>query len=116
VFRAYNSALPVAEVGDVILLGAFAVKSLNRQPMLVSADESSWCVWRWGKPVWGAKRGAFGELRAREEVKGPVVERGEGEWREVERLRTWFVGTVRGGLEDMEDAKAKTRSRGKDGE
>jgi hypothetical protein len=103
-------------VGDVILLGAFAVKSLNRQPMLISADESSWCVWRWGKPVWGAKRGAFGELRAREEVKGPVVERGEGEWREVDRLRTWFVGTVRSGLEDMEGGKVKTRSGNKGGE
>lgn len=33
-------------------------------------------------------------MKAREEVKGPVVERGAGEWAEVERLRGWFVGVV----------------------
>lgn len=38
-FRAYQEALPEAGVGDVVLLRAFAVKSLNRHPALVSADE-----------------------------------------------------------------------------
>jgi hypothetical protein len=106
IFRPYQNALPAADTGDVILLRAFAVKSLNRHPTLTSADESSWCVWRYAKPVWGAKRSAYGELRAREEVKGPVVERGEGEWREVEKIRGWFVGRVRGELE----GKVHTRS------
>ncbi|KAF2125470.1 hypothetical protein P153DRAFT_434518 [Dothidotthia symphoricarpi CBS 119687] len=97
IFRAYQTALPIAEQGDVVLLRAFSVKSLNRSATLISTDESSWCVWRYGKPVWGAKRGAFGETRAREEVKGPAVERGEGEWKEVERLRGWYVNTVKAG-------------------
>ncbi|KAH7079467.1 hypothetical protein FB567DRAFT_562632 [Paraphoma chrysanthemicola] len=66
-----TTALPMAETGDVILLRAFAVKSLNRHPILISADESSWCVWRYKKPVWGAKKVPFGEMQAREEVKGP---------------------------------------------
>jgi hypothetical protein len=101
IFRPYQSALPAADAGDIVLLRAFAVKSLNRHPTLTSADESSWCVWRYIKPVWGAKRGAFGELRAREEVKGPLVERGEGEWREVEKLRDWWVGKVKGELDGM---------------
>ncbi|KAJ4377576.1 hypothetical protein N0V83_000401 [Neocucurbitaria cava] len=114
-FRAYQTALPHADVGDIILLRAFAVKSLNRQPMLISADESSWCVWRYGKPVWGAKRGAYGELRAREEMRGPVVERGEGEWREVERLRTWWVQKVKAELEEKEASQVKTRSKDKVG-
>ncbi|KAF1935408.1 hypothetical protein EJ02DRAFT_389236 [Clathrospora elynae] len=113
VFRAYQTALPLAEVGDVVLLRAFAVKSLNRHPMLISADESSWCVWRWGKPVWGANRGPFGEIRAREETKGPVVERGEGEWREVEKLRRWYMRKVKEDLEDKESSQVKTRGRGK---
>lgn len=112
-FRAYQDALPEAAVGDVILLRAFAVKSLNRHPTLVSADESAWCVWRWGKPVWGAKRGVFGELKAREEVKGPEVERGEGEWREVERLRKWFLGKVEQELQEKEESQVKTRSKDK---
>jgi len=109
IFRPYQNALPAADTGDVILLRALAVKSLNRHPTLTSADESSWCVWRYAKPVWGAKRGAYGELKAREEVKGPVVERGEGEWREVEKIRGWFVARVKGELEE----KVHTRSQDK---
>lgn len=99
VFRPYAEALPVVESGDVILLRAFQVLSEKRTPVLRSGEESSWCVWRYGKPVWGKKRGAFGEVRAREEVKGPVVERGPGEWGEVEKLRAWFLGGVREELE-----------------
>jgi hypothetical protein len=114
IFRAYQNALLEAQVGDVVLLRAFAVKSLNRQPMLVSADESSWCVWRYGKPLWGAKRGAWGELRAREEMRGPTVERGEGEWREVEKLRMWYAGRVRGELEEMgHGTRSQDKGKGK---
>jgi hypothetical protein len=112
-FRAYQTALPVAETGDVILLRAFAVKSLNRHPTLTSADESSWCVWRYKKPVWGVKRIPFGEVQAREEVRGPVVERGEGEWKEVERLRNWFLGGIKRELEEAQDKKRHTRSQDK---
>ncbi|KAI4951904.1 hypothetical protein J4E91_003365 [Alternaria rosae] len=113
IFRAYQNALPEAQVGDVILLRAFAVKSLNRHPMLISTDESAWCVWRWGKPVWGAKRGVFGELRAREETKGPAVEKGAGEWREVEKLRGWFIAKVETELAEKEEARVRTRSKDK---
>jgi hypothetical protein len=113
IFRAHQIALPEAQVGDVILLRAFAVKSLNRHPTLVSADESAWCVWRWGTPIWGTKKGAFGELRAREETKGPAVERGEGEWREVEKLREWYTAKVQKELADREEGRVKTRSKDK---
>jgi hypothetical protein len=113
IFRAYQTALPQADAGDVILLRAFAVKSLNRHSMLVSADESAWCVWRYGKPVWGAKRGAWGKLKAREEMRGPGVERGEGEWKEVERLRGWWVRRVKDEVEEREEAKVHTRSHDK---
>ncbi|KAF9691413.1 hypothetical protein EKO04_010813 [Ascochyta lentis] len=78
VFRPYRSALPETQPGDVVLLRAFAVESRSRQPRLRSQEESGWCVWRFGKPVWGAKKGGWGELRAREEVRGPSVERGRG--------------------------------------
>ncbi|KAL1593883.1 hypothetical protein SLS60_010616 [Paraconiothyrium brasiliense] len=113
VFRAYADALPVAEVGDVVLLRAFNVKSVNRHPCLVSADESGWCVWRYGKPLWGKKRGRFSEVRSREEVKGPAVERGEGEWGEVEKLRAWWRETVQ---KEVEEKAHRTRSRDKQGE
>ncbi|KAJ4293470.1 hypothetical protein N0V90_008753 [Kalmusia sp. IMI 367209] len=107
VFRAYANALPIAVPGDVVLLRAFNVKSLNRHPCLVSADESAWCVWRYGKPLLGKKRGSFAEVKAREEVNGPEVERGEGEWQEVGRLREWYMGTVKAELEEKEH---RTRS------
>ncbi|KAF1967304.1 hypothetical protein BU23DRAFT_602984 [Bimuria novae-zelandiae CBS 107.79] len=113
IFRAYADALPVVEPGDVVLLRGMSVRSLNRHPYLVSAEESAWCVWRFGKVVWGRKKRAWGELRAREEVRGPEVERGEGEWAEVERLRKWWVGTVR---EEVEGKVRQTRSREKEGE
>lgn len=103
VFRPYQNALPVAEAGDIVLLRAFKVESRKREPVLKSADESSWCVWRYGKPVWGAKKGKWAELRAREEVKGPVVERGEGEWTEVAKLRKWFVDKVRAEMEGSKE-------------
>jgi hypothetical protein len=104
VFRPFQSALPIAQKGDVVLLRAFQVKSLNRTPMLLSGDESAWCVWRWGKPVWGKKRGAFGELRARGEVRGPSVEMGEGEWLEVERLRAWWMSRAETEVDEEEVA------------
>jgi hypothetical protein len=113
VFRPYVTALPVAEKGDVVLLRAFNVKSLNRRPMLVSGEESAWCVWRYGKLLWGKKKEVFGEIKEREEVKGPAVERGEGEWREVEKIRGWYLDGVKGELEAEEAAKVKTRSKDK---
>lgn len=113
IFRAYASALPVAETGDVVLLRGMSVKSLNRHPCLVSADESAWCVWRYGKPLWGKKRGAYGEVKSREEVNGPAVERGEGEWAEVEKLRAWYVDVVKG---ELEDKVKRTRSKDKQAE
>lgn len=113
VFRAYANALPVAEPGDVVLLRGMSVKSLNRHACLVSADESAWCVWRYGKPLWGKKRGAFGEMKSREEIKGPAVERGEGEWAEVEKIRGWYVDVVK---EELDEKVKRTRSKDKQSE
>lgn len=113
VFRTYANALPVAEPGDVVLLRGMSVKSLNRHACLVSADESAWCVWRYGKPLWGKKRGAYGEMKSREEIKGPAVERGEGEWAEVEKIRGWYVDVVK---EELEEKVKRTRSKDKQGE
>lgn len=115
VFRPYENALPIAAKGDVILLRSFSVKSFNRRPMLVSGDESAWCVWRYSTLLWGRKRGAFGEVKAREDIRGPTVERGEGEWREVEKLRAWYTGTVQEELEDMTERGIQTRSKDKVG-
>ncbi|KAH9875862.1 hypothetical protein IAQ61_003327 [Plenodomus lingam] len=116
VFRPFESALPVTHAGDVILLRAFTVKSVRGRPSLTSAEDSAWCVWRWGKPCWGAKRGVFGEIRAREEVKGPQVERGMGEWGEVERIREWYEREIREELERIEGERKERVEKGERGD
>ncbi|KAH7396295.1 hypothetical protein BKA66DRAFT_438247 [Pyrenochaeta sp. MPI-SDFR-AT-0127] len=113
VFRAYQTALPHADAGDIILLRSFAVKSLNRHPTLISGDESSWCVWRYGKPTWGTQEGPFGDIKAREEIRGPAVESGEGEWKEVGRLRHWYEDKIKRELDMKEESQVKTRSKDK---
>ncbi|KAK1821339.1 hypothetical protein LTR12_004225 [Friedmanniomyces endolithicus] len=101
VFRPWKAVLPVADVGDVVLLRAFAVKSKKRQAYLMSRDASSWCVWRYGdtklgeanegKPVW-ARRSVDGRPDGmREEIKGPPVELGEEERRHAGVLREWWI-------------------------
>ncbi|KJX98330.1 hypothetical protein TI39_contig417g00002 [Zymoseptoria brevis] len=97
VFRPWHATLPVAEVGDGILLRGFAVKSRKRNPYLLSTDASGWCVWRYGEDGSGGEkqgrtRSSFGAVGgAREEVKGPPVEVGKEERKRVEELRDGWV-------------------------
>jgi hypothetical protein len=105
VFRPWKAVLPAADVGDVVLLRAFVVKSKKRQPYLLSTDSSAWCVWRFAehskatarggaggedgeKPVW-ARRMSHSEVR--EEVKGPPVEYGMAEKEQARKLRDWWT-------------------------
>jgi hypothetical protein len=107
VFRPWKAVLPAADVGDVVLLRAFVVKSKQRQPYLLSTDSSAWCVWRFAehskatarggaggrdgeKPVW-ATRMSHSEVR--EEVKGPPVEYGMAEKEQARKLRDWWTET-----------------------
>jgi hypothetical protein len=107
VYRPWKAVLPAADVGDVVLLRAFVVKSKKRQAYLLSTDTSAWCVWRFaehskatarggatvgddGKPVW-ARRMSHSEVR--EEVKGPPVEYGVAEKEQARKLRDWWVET-----------------------
>jgi hypothetical protein len=105
VFRPWKLAIPIAEAGDVVLLRGFGVRSREGRAGLLSTEESAWCVWRFGIPVWGMKRGEFGELETREEVKGPPVELGREERMEVERLRGWWESTVEIEVEEMNGVK-----------
>lgn len=105
VFRPWKLAIPTAEAGDVVLLRGFGVRSREGRAGLLSTEESAWCVWRFGMPVWGMKRGEFGELETREEVKGPPVELGREERMEVERLRGWWESTVEIEMEERNGVK-----------
>ncbi|KAF2483628.1 hypothetical protein BDY17DRAFT_297748 [Neohortaea acidophila] len=116
VYRPWLATLPVAAVGDVILLRAFAVKSRKRRPYLLSTDASAWCVWRYGegsaeegtendKPVWARKGGGS----VNEVITGPPVEFGEEEKKHAEGLREWWLHALRdeqgnGVDEDLDDA------------
>lgn len=88
----------------------FRVRSSNRKSVLASGEESAWCVWRWGKDVkrvnvWGLSKKdresvVIKMLRKRAEVRGPCVECGEAEEKEVEKLRAWWGRVVKGVLEE----------------
>lgn len=107
VYRPWKAVLPAADVGDVVLLRAFVVKSKKRQAYLFSTDTSSWCVWRFaehskttarrgagtgedGQPVWARR---MSHIEVREEVKGPPVEYGVAEKEQARKLREWWVET-----------------------
>ncbi|KAF2153383.1 hypothetical protein K461DRAFT_267963 [Myriangium duriaei CBS 260.36] len=80
VFRPWKESLPVATEGDVVLLRNFGVRSRERKAFLLSGEESGWCVWRWQGD----------EEEGVEEVRGPPVEVGEGERKEVQEVRGWW--------------------------
>jgi len=127
VYRPWKAVLPAADIGDVVLLRAFIVKSKERQAYLLSTDTSAWCVWRFaehskasarggagmnedGQPVW-ARRMSHTEVR--EEVKGPPVEYGVAEKEQARKLRDWWVETHG---ETQEGASAKSVDKDQDEE
>jgi hypothetical protein len=105
VFRPWKAVLPAADVGDVVLLRGFVVKSRKRQPYLLSTDSSAWCVWRFAEHNDNEGRVAENEadksvrarrmshIEVREEVKGPPVEYGSAEKDEAKKLRDWWIET-----------------------
>jgi hypothetical protein len=127
VYRPWKAVLPAADVGDVVLLRAFVVKSKKRQAYLFSTDTSSWCVWRFaehskstarhgagtgedGQPVWARR---MSHIEVREEVKGPPVEYGVAEKEQAHKLRDWWVETHG---ETQEGATAESVDKGQDEE
>ncbi|KAI6879806.1 hypothetical protein KC360_g7679 [Hortaea werneckii] len=94
VFRPWKAKLPVAEVGDVILLRGFVVKSRKRKPYLLSTDASGWCVWRYAEYLRSESHSdSHPSSSVREEVTGPPVELSEAERSQVRTLRGWWVST-----------------------
>ena len=122
IFRPWKAKLPYAEVGDVILLRSYAVKSKSRQPYLLSTDASGWCVWRYGnaattddnegKRIWASKSGHKRRNSSiREEMKGPPVELGEEERRHARGLREWWETSPHAaGRDDRTDVTSRAYS------
>jgi len=123
VYRPWKATLPVASVGDVILLRAFAIKSRKREPYLLSTDASAWCVWRYEKPIPDDGPDANGPVglretgssvgEAQEETKGPPVELGDEERERALQLRRWWqcvkphAGSVNGAKEAAQRADSR---------
>jgi hypothetical protein len=123
VFRPWKAVLPAADVGDVILLRGFVVKSRKRQPYLLSTDSSAWCVWRFAEHTddvgnvvvreadKSVRTRRMSHIDVREEVKGPPVEYGSAEKEEARKLRDWWIenhGDSQGGA--SEEAVGNTHS------
>ena len=78
VFRPYKEALPTVKIGDGILLRDFQVIAVKKGGFaLRSTDSSSWAVFR-----------EDGEEAV--DVRGPPVEFGSGEKKQLALLRSWF--------------------------
>ena len=88
IFRPAKDVLPVANVGDVVLLRDFVVRSAKGKCFLLSTASSAWCVWRYGK-------GSHVSV----ECLGRPVEFGNGEENHARALRKLWV---LGGKEDNE--------------
>ena len=104
-FCPWPKALPSVEVGDVVILRNFVVKSRKRQCFLLSAGASAWFTWRFSKrnkpgevnghaqrPIW-AQRASDSEkmgLDALEECLGPPVEVGAEERKHAAALQSWW--------------------------
>ena len=86
-FRPYARSLPVADVGDVILLREFVVKTRHHSCFLLSAGSSGWAVWRYGK----RKQDGGNPDEAGIERAGPPVELADEEQKRAAMLRQWFA-------------------------
>lgn len=105
-FRGWKDALPLADVGDVVLLRQFEVVGAKDVVGVgvKSSESSGWCVWRFG--------GAGVSLRDREQVRGPPVEVSNEEREEVRRLKGWFDNIVMGegvGSETVTPSKERAK-------
>lgn len=118
VYRPWHANLPVAQVGDVVLLRGFSVKSRKRQTYLFSADTSAWCAWRYAdaaegdseKPAWARKKRAVSFSGMKEEVKGPPVELGDEERGHAAELRAWWHNAnLSGGSSSVPGSAEKRR-------
>lgn len=95
-FRPFLKSLPEADVGDVILLRDFAVKSRKKQCVLLSAESSAWLVWRHGSSN-DSNAEAVGRTTveaAREEINGPPLEIGDEERSHARKLREWWANVT----------------------
>lgn len=100
IFRPWKRSLPIAEIGDVILLRNFVPQSRARECFLLSSDASAWAVWRFS----GNNAKSDGDQTADEdyyknirECRGPPVESGAEEEAYAAHLRRlWLYGNRRG--------------------
>ncbi|CAZ81201.1 unnamed protein product [Tuber melanosporum] len=89
--RPHKEALPIVEVGDVVLLREFKISSVKRSLVATSTSNSAWAVWK----NLGKERAAV--------VSGPPVEYGPEEEKYVEGIGKWYGSLDAGTREDLEN-------------
>lgn len=89
IFRPWKKSLPLAEVGDVILLRSFLPQSRARECFLLSTESSAWAVWRFSAQptTTNGTSQANVQVNFAKECKGPPVETGPEEENHVRLLR-----------------------------
>lgn len=89
IFRPWKKSLPVAEVGDVILLRSFLPQSRERECFLLSTESSAWAVWKFSaqSTITNGTNQANDQVNVAKECKGPPVETGPEEENHVRLLR-----------------------------
>ncbi|KIW99326.1 uncharacterized protein Z519_00989 [Cladophialophora bantiana CBS 173.52] len=98
VFRPFQTALPTAHRGDVVVLRNFKVQTFRRQLILLSTDTSSWAVFK-------ARAGAIMSW-SDVVISGPPLEYGPAETNRVRLLFSWWN---RGG-EEMFNVEPPTQA------
>ena len=112
-FRPFADSLPAADVGDVIILRDFVVRSRNRECFLTSAGSSGWHVWRFNKHVAATEqRDDSGKALAPastndvpQECRGPPVELSFHEHRWARRLRLWYLNAHKSSVIDQAETR-----------
>jgi hypothetical protein len=96
VYRPYKEALPNVNVGDGILLRSFVATAVKGNGFsLRSSDSSSWAVFKGdGDDV---------------DVRGPPVEYGDGEKKQIALLKAWYDGLDSEALEKLSRANGDKR-------
>ncbi|KAB8360930.1 hypothetical protein FH972_024662 [Carpinus fangiana] len=113
-FRPRKDALPLASVGDVILLREPGVRSRDGSHYLLSGSTSAWHVWKFSTLDEKANSSSFDhiDMVVPQECRGPQVEIGSEEQEHALALRAWWL-SVRADWQPKKPNKTSRKASGR---